>query len=319
MTSPIAFRPSRAPIRRQRGVILLAFFIVLFLAAAGAIITVLDNSTLTQQRSSETMVALRQAKEALIAYATLYADNYSATNAGPGYLPCPDTNGSNAENAPCGANSLGRLPTTIILPSGSNFSLSEFNNDIDEQFWYSVDNNFRRNPLGVLNSSTGSTITLDGQGGIAAVILAPGDITGSQARPSNASDRYLEASNTNAPTFVSSDAVDPTNFNDRVLTITTDEIMTPVTRRVADIIKRELDVFHVANSRYPTDQAEFIANIAPAEAWVAANAWLGNSNYVRVNDDQASLTFTGCANISYTVNFAPPDSPDDLRRVGSQC
>jgi len=217
-------------IRRQRGVILLALFAVLFIAGAGVLISVLDSGAIAQRRNYNTMVALREAKASLIAYAALYSDYYSGASSGPGYLPCPDTNGNGAENAPCGANNLGRLPQAIAQPTvGKTFPLSTYNSDIDQQFWYSVADNFRRDPLGVLNSSTLSATTLDGR------------------------DRIAPA--------------------------------TPV----------------------------------PVPAWFTANGWLAVSNYTYVSDDQASLTFTGCANISYTVGYSPTDIPSDLARIGLRC
>lgn len=309
-------------VKRQRGVILLAFFAILFIAGAGVLISMLDSNAATRRRNLNTMAALSEAKEFLIAFATLHATYYSATNAGPGYLPCPDTNGNGAENAPCnGALHLGRLPQSIVLPNGNIYSFSNYNAELDEQFWYSVANVFKHNPRGVLNSSTAgtTTTTLDGQSRIAAVLIAPGPPNASQSRPSNTSNRYLEDSNTTAPNFVSSMAVNPELFNDRVLSITIDEIMVPITRQVADLLKTELDAFHGTFLRYPTDQAEFDLNIAPTTPWFVANAWQANSIYARVTDDQAVLTFTGCTNISYTVNFNPPNPLDGLRRTGLRC
>lgn len=305
---------------RQKGVILLAFFAVLFIAGVGVFISVLDSNAITQRRNSTTMAALNEAKASLIAYATLYSDYYSATNAGPGYLPCPDTNGNGDENAPCGSNSLGRLPQSITLPTSAKiFRMSSYNADIDQQFWYSVADNFRRSPLGVINSSTITTTTVDGQPRIAAVLIAPGPATGSQSRPSNNSNRYLEDANSTAPIFVTSTAVNPDLFNDRVLAITIDEIMVPVTRQAANLIKLELDAFHVINLRYPADQVEFDANIAPTTPWFVANLWQANSNYTRVDDNTATLTFTGCVNINYTLDYNPPNTPDDLSRIGLRC
>jgi len=307
-------------IKRQQGVILLAFFAILFIAGVGVFISVLDSNAVVQRRNNNTMVALREAKLSLIAYATLYAEYYNATNSGPGYLPCPDTNGNGDENAPCGANTLGRLPQSIALPTlGKVFPLSTFNASIDERFWYSVADNFRRSPSGVLNSSTISATNLDGQGRIAAVLIAPGPKADSQSRPSNNSISYLEDSNATAPSFVSGTAVNPELFNDRVLAITIDEIMGPITRQVANLLKLELDAFHVVNLRYPADQAEFDLNIAPATLWFVANAWQENSNYTRVSDDLATLFFTGCVNISYSVLYNPPNTPGDLSRTGLRC
>jgi len=170
-----------------------------------------------------------------------------------------------------------------------------------------------------LNSSTVSTTSLDGQVSIAAVIIAPGPANASQTRPSNTSSRYLEDSNTTAPIFVTSTTVDSDLFNDRVLAITIDDIMGPVTRQVADLLKTELDSYRAANSTYPAD-ADFTAvNIAPTEAWFIANNWFANANYLRVSSDEATLTFDGCPNISYTVVYDPPNTPDDLTRTGLRC
>lgn len=304
--------------RRQRGVVLLAFFLVLFLAGVGAIITVLDNNTASIRRNTDTMVALRKAKESLLAYAVLYAENYSTPGVGPGYLPCPDTNGNGLENAPCGPDSLGRLPTSIVLPSGSTVPLSSYNNGIDEQFWYSVADNFRHNPTSILNSAATSTVTLNGQTGIAAVIIAPGPVTGTQSRPSNSSIRYLEDSNTSAPSFVSNDPLDPDNFNDRVLVITIDEIFAPIVRIVANIVKTELDIYHAANTRYPATQVEFDASIiVPTTPWYAVNYRVVPRvvTYNWITDDSASLTFTGCDNISFQLAF----NPSAIVQTGSRC
>jgi hypothetical protein len=160
-------------------------------------------------------------------------------------------------------------------------------------------------------------MTLDGQGGIAAVLIAPGSKTEAQSRPSNLSNGYLEDSNTTAPSFVSSDPLDPDNFNDRVMTITIDEIMSSVVRIVADIVKTELDGFHVMNSEYPLDQAAFEAGIAPAAPWFAANYGPGTGvvTYTRITGDSASLTFAGCDNISFQLDFAP----SAITQTGSRC
>jgi len=307
------------PNKRQQGVILLALFGILFIAGAGVLISLLDGNAIAQRRSNNTSIAMREAKEALIAYATLYAEYYGATNSGPGFLPCPDSNGDGIENVPCAANSLGRIPRSITLPNGNFFPLSNYNSSIDEQLWYGVADNFRRSPLGVINSSTITGTTLDGQGRIAAILIAPGPPNSSQSRPSNTSSRYLEDSNITAPSFVSSAIVNPGLFNDRVLSITIDEIMGPITRQVAYLLKTELDAYRVVNLAYPADADFTPLNIAPAEAWFTTNSWFANANYVRVSNDEATLTFTGCPNISYTLLYNPPNTPDDLRRTGLRC
>lgn len=310
--------PGVLPMRRQQGVVILALFLLLFIAGVGALISVLDSNAIAQRRNNDTVFALREAKEALIAYAVLHSDYYAAT--GPGYLPCPDSSGNGSENVNCGLDSLGRLPTLITLPSGSNFQFSSYNSNIDEQFWYSVSNTFRRGALGILNSSVASTLTLDAQNRIAAVLIAPGPATGNQARPSNTSTRYLEDSNGTAPSFVSGDSVSPELFNDYVLAISIDEIMMPITRKVADVLQEQLDAYHVLMLRYPTD-LEFgpWLLLAAVPAWFAANQWGAVTNYTQNTNDQATLIFTGCPNISYRLSYVAVDSPVSIRKIGAQC
>ncbi|MEQ8956077.1 MAG: hypothetical protein RL120_18260, partial [Gammaproteobacteria bacterium] len=92
--------PWLQPPSRQRGVVLLLLAALLFLVGAGVYITVMNNNVVTQRRGTDTVAALRAAREALIAFATLHGDYYGATGAGPGHLVCPDTNGNDAQNIP---------------------------------------------------------------------------------------------------------------------------------------------------------------------------------------------------------------------------
>ncbi|PCJ26397.1 MAG: hypothetical protein COA96_05185 [SAR86 cluster bacterium] len=303
-----------APAVRQRGVILIVLMIVFVLASTSAILVIFDNNILTRQRDSNVMLAMRDAKDALIAYAVLHGDYYSATDGAPGRLICPDTNGDGIEDSPCPGNSLGRLPVSIILPSAAVFSFSNFNSGIDEQFWYTLSDDFKRSPTGILNTTSNGNLSLDGQGGIAAILIAPGGATGVQLRGNNTSANYLEADNVAGPTYVSSDALDPENFNDRVLTITTSEILSPVSARVAEAMKLELNVFHVLNGIYPLDQAEFITAMGAAPAWIGANTWVLNTLYTQVTADSATLAFSNC-NIVYTLNVGVPG----ISKAGVRC
>ena len=85
---------------------IIILFMILFMAGASLFLTYVNNNVVNQQADTATMQAMRDAKDALISYAVLYGDYYGASGAGPGHLPCPDSNGNAAENEPCGTNAL---------------------------------------------------------------------------------------------------------------------------------------------------------------------------------------------------------------------
>ncbi len=301
--------------RYQQGIVLLVVFVVLFMVGASAFITVINNNVVDRRREEDNMEALRDAKDVLIAYTVSQADFYGAAGAGPGHLMCPDTDGDGVEDTPCGANSLGRLPISITLPSGQIFPVSDHNRGIDQQFWYAMSDAYRRNPAGIINSLSVANLTVDGQAGIAAVLIAPDELLTPQARPNNAVANYLEAANTASPDFVTNDPVTPATFNDRVLPITSAEIMSPVTARVAEAIKFQLDAYRVDRGRYPRRQRNFDnmfngdtggrrgrGAIAPMPAWFFNNNWDAISNYRRRGRNAGDVDFDGC-NITFRITW----------------
>lgn len=293
-------RPPALP-ARQRGVILLLLFLVLLVAGVSLFLTVVNNNIATLQQEESDLAALMAARDALIAYAVLHSDHYGAIGAGPGHLPCPDSDGDGIENAPCNANLLGRLPQRIILPGGAVYPLSRSRAGIDRQPWYRVSSAFRYSPAGVVNTTTAGGLTLDGRAGIVAVVMAPGEALAGQNRPGNAAADYLEAGNDGSVNLVTNNPLDPDNFNDTVLTIEADDLLPAVTARVAETIKVALDAYHTSNGAYPPDSAEFDGALASAPSWFAANGWDLNTSYAFVNADTATIGFNGCA-ILYTVD-----------------
>ena len=247
----------RASGRHQRGVILLLMVSVLLLAGVSMLMRVLSNNEVSLEEGTNTTNALSKAKEALISYAVHYADYNGASSAGPGHLMCPDTNGNGAQNDPCPNAPIGRLPTSITVPSGDVYPVSSYYNDIGQQFWYTVSRNFLRLPTAALNTTSVGNLTLDGRGGIAAILIAPEPANATQTRNNNNSLNYLEAGNVAGPDFVTSDPLDPNNFDDRVIAITLSDIFSPVTARVAEVIRFQLDDFHAISGGYPADQNEF--------------------------------------------------------------
>ncbi len=249
----------------------------------------------------------------------MYGDHYP-TGAGIGHLPCPDTDTPaftaggaplapyGIANSPCGANAIGRLPHQVILPSGNPLPLSDHGSGSDRQFWYAVADTFLANPNGgisnTLNSTTAGALTLDGQGDVVAVLIAPGQALAGQSRPGTAAAAYLEAENVAGPVFVSGWPAAPTDFNDVVLAIRRADLLLPMTARVAEEMKKHLDTYHLAGGAYPADQAAFAGAFAAAPPWLAANNWTAATvtTYTKLSGDSATLTFAGCG-ITYTLTF----------------
>ncbi|MFT4862854.1 MAG: type II secretory pathway pseudopilin PulG [Pseudohongiellaceae bacterium] len=310
---------------QQSGVVLLLFVIGLFIVSSSLFLTALNNNQAKQDRDLNAAAALSAVKEQLIAFTILGSEHFGVTGAGPGHLFCPDTNGNGLANSPCGIDPLGRLPRSVTTLLGAQ-RFTEFGVGQDQEFWFALDNSLRSNPASVFNSSTVPTLTVDGVTGYVAVLLAPGEANSLQARPNNSAANYLEGGNAASATFVTSDALAPENFTDRLLGIRLAEIMPGVTARVAETIKATLDSYHGTSGSYPDDTSfddplllDFATVMGPAgtaPGWFAANNWLNqvNPNYVRLNTDSATVVFNGCA-ITYTIN----QNFSGIERSTNQC
>ncbi|MBU1565738.1 MAG: hypothetical protein KJ630_08925 [Proteobacteria bacterium] len=312
--------PCRSPIFGcHRGAALLIMMLLLFVAAMTVILRGLGGGNLKEQEAAATSEALAKVKDSVIAFAVMYADNYPA-GAGVGHLMCPDTDAPafdatgiplapyGVANSPCGPNAIGRLPHYVTLPSGKPFPLSDHGSGVDRQFWYAVADRALANPAGglsnIFNSATPGTLSLDGQGDIVAVIIAPGPPFGGQNRPGTSPAAYLEAGNALGPAFVTGWPANPQNFNDRVLAVKRSELLLPMTARVVEEMKKHLDAYHVAGGAYPADQAAFAGAFAAAPPWLAANQWLQATvtTYTPLSGNSVTLAFAGCG-ITYTLTF----------------
>ncbi len=307
-------------LRSERGAALLIMLLLLFTVALAVILNGFGNRGIREREDAATAKALMQAKEAVIAFAVMYADNYPVGGAGIGHLMCPDTAAPAFDasgnplapyglpNALCGPNAIGRLPHFVTLPSGNPLPLSDYGSGIDQQFWYAVANAFLANPNGgipnIVNSTSPGTLSLDGQSDVVAVIIAPGPALGGQNRSGTNPAAYLEAGNSTGPAFVSGWPADPANFNDRVLAIRRSDLLLPMTARVAEEMKKHLDAYHTAGGAYPADQAAFAGAFTGAPPWLATNNWLTatTTTYTLLSGDKATLAFAGCG-ITYTLTF----------------
>jgi hypothetical protein len=293
---------------RQRGAVIILFFLAIFLSGATVVLSALNNRSSNIARGVETQVAMERAKEALLAYALMYSKEYAGS--GPGRLPCVDSN--NDGLADCTAAQLGRLPEEVVLPSGVRFTLSDAGAGIDEQLWYALTPAFRTDAVS-LNSTTAGTLTLDAEAGIVAVLIAPGIALTGQARPDVLASAYLEDVNSAGTTFVSSSAL--ANFNDRVIPIRRAELMSMVVPRVAQEIKVLLDNYRPANGNtYPVDLPAFLTAMTPG--WIVTNNWHTSvETYTLTTPPNiASFKFLNCA-VTFTINFAA----DTIVRSQASC
>lgn len=193
----------------QRGFVLVLVVVGLVVGIGALLLVGLSRTSSNLSRDELTQNSLRQAKAGLLAYAASWP-NRRGTNLAtasndvfgqkrpPGFLPCPDQTNSGAGVGGCGnetgnsaagqAARLGRLPfRTLALP--------DLRDGYGERLWYAVSSKYKTNdPNYDLNPDTGlGTITVrnsqgdvihDGTntnlynadaGGVAAVIIAPGE------------------------------------------------------------------------------------------------------------------------------------------------
>jgi hypothetical protein len=172
----------------QKGLALLMLVFVLALAAITYVVRALDATSIQNEKDKKTVVALAEAKAALLGFSVsrdLTASACGTNCARPGDLPCPDTDNDGIAESSCGnvagttgqTTRLGRLPWRTL-------GLSDLRDGDGERLWYAVSykykNNFRFSPL---NSDTLATVTLRGANGnvifdgtndgVVAVIIAP--------------------------------------------------------------------------------------------------------------------------------------------------
>jgi hypothetical protein len=240
----------------DRGYIAIVLVAVLCTAGATWLSTSLGVNAVHNERERKTSAVMAQAKQALIGRATIDVSV-------PGSLPCPDliTNitGSNVPDDGiadlfAGTNCpsyIGRLPwRTLGLP--------DLRDADGERLWYALSPNFRDFASQVLiNDATGGTLSVSGSSAlnnVVAVIFAPGAPVASQARVGaankNNAANYLDGANASGlSAFISAPA--DANFNDRLVIITTADLLSFVERRVANEITVRLNQYFAATSMLP--------------------------------------------------------------------
>jgi len=290
---------------RQRGQAMLLVVMLFGMAAALLVYGMVDTSSLVLRRDRDTAAALAMAKEALIGRAV-------ADDNRPGSLPCPDTDNDGSAELFVGNDCpsyIGRLPwKTLGLP--------DLRDGDGERLWYALSNRFRDHGTAEpINSDTkGNQTVYHGSTALVftaeavAVIFAPGASFGAQIRDAanaNNSANYLDTTGgvNNAIAggpFIS--AQGSATFNDRLLVVTTADLMPVVEQRVARDMLTLLQSYRAASACacYPWGANNFdddsvtsrtrggvpIENALP-EVWGAAPipsvpGWLPNNQWGKV-------------------------------------
>ena len=234
------------PLGSQRGAALLALVLALALGSGLVTIEWMEAAARSSHAARRTEAALAAARDALIGYAVSYPDQHSGRH-GPGYLPCPDTSGNGSPNTPCAAATLGRLPWRRL-------GLHDPRDGAGERLWYALAKRFRANGYKhrPLNHETAAELVVDGRGGIAAVILAPGPALPFQDRARDRFDpaQYLEAGNEipGDGTYVSrgSSPLPADRLNDRVAAISREELMAAAAGRALATARTVLSKYREA-------------------------------------------------------------------------
>jgi hypothetical protein len=306
-------RHARQPLRKnQGGYALIVLLAIVTMGILYSIVSALTPMQAKYQQSATTQDALRQAKEALIAYAV--SVNLSSGAARLGDLPCPDlhdqsTSSAGKKGTSCGnaAGTTGQSNRLGLLP-WKDLGLPELRDGSGEHLWYAVSSNFKENTrVSKRNSDTPGTISIKANDGtvydstVIAVIIAPG-------APITRADGYVQSrSTTGIPNpkdyldidtasgednaafqdngsdgFISGPIRDGTGTlvtNDQVITITYNDLMPLLQKRVAQEVLNCLSGY----TADPNDGGRY-----PWMASLADSAALGSSAFY---NDSANTRF----------------------------
>jgi len=271
-------------LHKQQGITLLILAVIIVLAFATFSASRLSINDVTAKQLIKTQTVLKEAKAALIAYVVSYPEaKVSATIRGPGYFPCPDLADINdvfdgkSQSSCNGPETLGRYPWKTI---GSR----DFKDSANESLWYALsetfDNTGSPDP-DVINVATVGTISLrrsDGSlknnattnTGIVAIIIAPGTaltrVDGYQQNrggdPNSAID-YLDILNGEDNAVFEHNTEngfiegrfnlngDNVVFNDAVIVITKNDIMSLIQKRVRAEMQKDINCFREVYGIYP--------------------------------------------------------------------
>jgi hypothetical protein len=233
--------------RSEQGVALLSLLLLLLAAGSYVLLRGLNVAATATDDAARTRSALIEAKRALINYSIYKPD----LNLGPGRLPCPDLDGNGTAAGSCVLG--GTNPTTGRFPYATVDS-GRLSDASGTELWYAVADSHRNFLTTPINSDTGDTaddLSVDGNDGIVAIVIAPGFVVDSQNRSSDADIAdYLEGQNASLADSIFT-ASGGGEFNDQIITITREELMVEVENRVLGEVQNSLNKYHELYGGFP--------------------------------------------------------------------
>ena len=258
--------PRRAPRSRQRGQAVLGLLMLLGIVLSVFIYNMVDPAQASARRQARNEVTLREARDALIGWSVQRTSSAALPNARPGELPCPDMNGDGHEDGSCVAGALGRVPwKTLGIP--------EPRDEAGETLWYSIAGPFRiwNMNSNVINSDTSGNLTVYQNSAATALTteavaiifsagaslgtqkrdgaVAPCSTTGTSIARNLCAANYLETAATVNNAVIGGPFItaQPSNtFNDKLLVVTTTDLITVVEQRVARELLALLEAYSTA-------------------------------------------------------------------------
>ena len=248
----MSYRGSRG---KQKGAVLWMLLIAIIMAGSFAFYRTSNNQFNRVQQGNKLAENMALAKEALIARAVMDENR-------PGSLPCPDlmTDSSDGKNKPGdgGADTLtgaatGTCPSYVGWLPWKTLDLPEIVDGTGTRLWYVLSRKLTDDEsASPINSDTKTALWVDGNNEIAALIIAPqGPLNGQINRPSHTPSDYLDGENGNADDQKYITGPQSDSFNDLVLTITRQELMAAIEKRVANEVRSCLEQHAKTTSTYP--------------------------------------------------------------------
>jgi hypothetical protein len=249
---------------RERGFAIPLLMVLLGLGSAWLVVSAVSDtsSRLAAERARDT-AALKQAKEALVAWIATKALEAGENN--PGRLPCPEAP-AYVGTAACEGIAAPGVCETISAPTCSmvgrlpwrTLGLDKLTDADGQPLWYVVSPGWSlstSSSLLTINSGSTGQLTVDGAANAAvALIIAPGrvmDVLSADGCAPRAQSRsaagapdlrdYLECDNATSPADASFVSAGPaTSFNDQVLQITVADVMPILEAAIAKRIERDI-------------------------------------------------------------------------------
>lgn len=198
----------------------MVMLVIMVLVIAVTLVKSLSSANFGNARHAATAAALAQAKTALIGYAITYGDTHPGEV--HGYLPCPDSDGSNGEGSSslsCGSKNISRIGRL----AWKTLNLAPLRDGDGECLWYAVSGTYKNNPkTDLMNWDTngqlqayaadGTTRLDSNDNQVIAVIFAPG--TAHEGQDHSGSSAPICGGNYNASAYLDNDTAHGINNAD---------------------------------------------------------------------------------------------------------